>query len=143
MRKIRDDQPRFARAEGVQVFEQLLAIVERSQRIPDQDEVEGPGQCPDECTVFDVSNKERKVGVSLTSLGDHQLAEIDADSERRLERGEQAAGAAAELKDPGAWRDEEFQIEAVLAVEERRLVAPAREIARPLVEYSTDFALAL
>src|ERR1700694_3611695 len=100
----------------MQVLEQLLAIVERAQRVSDQDEVERPGQCPDECAVFDVSDEERKIRMRPMRLGDHRVAEIDADPERRLERGQQIAGAAAELEDAGAWRYEELQIEAILAV---------------------------
>jgi len=49
----------------------------------------------------------------------------------------------AELEDAGAWRDEELQIEAILAVEERRLVAPAREITCPVVEDATNLAFSL
>ena len=67
MREVSDDQPGFARAQRMQVLEQLLAIVERAQRVPDQDEVEWSRQCADEFGVLDVADEERKIRMRLAA----------------------------------------------------------------------------
>ena len=116
----------------MQACEHRLAIVERAQRIDHHDGVERPGQGPQELRILDVADEKGEIGMRLARLADHAGAEIDAHAERRLERGEQVAGAASKLEHAGAFGNEEFQIEQVFMVEEgaAREPLPARGRAR-------------
>ena len=44
MRKVADDEPRLTGTQTMQILEHELAIVERTERIDDDDKVEGTGQ---------------------------------------------------------------------------------------------------
>ncbi len=56
MREMADDEPRLARAQGVQALEHGLAIVERAERVDHHDDVEWSGQRSDEGGVLDVAD---------------------------------------------------------------------------------------
>ena len=126
MREIADDEPGLARAQAVQVLEHRLAVVERAEGVDHHDEVEWSGQRPDESGVLDVADEKRQIGMGLARLRDHALAEIHADAERRLERGEQIAGAASELEHAGAVGNQKLEIAQILMVEERGALQPVR-----------------
>ena len=66
----------------------------------------------------------------LARLRDHSRAEIDADAIRGLQRGEQIAGAAAELEHAGALRDQKLQVEEVLVMKELRARKPVAAFRR-------------
>src|SRR5262245_34207818 len=78
----------------------------------------------------------------LARLRDHAGAEIHADAERRFERGEEVAGAAAELEHAGAFGDEELQIAQILLMEEGGAREPCPALGRARVGEATDVALA-
>ena len=85
---------------------------------------------------------EREIGMRLARLRDHAFAEIDADAKRRLERGQQVAGAAAELEDARAFRNEELQIEQVLVVKEGAAREPLAALGRARVGEAANGLLA-
>src|SRR2546425_10898835 len=118
MREIADDETSLARAQGVQMLEHGLAIVERAERIRHQDDVEGPGQFSHERAILDIADQECEMRMGLARLLDHGRTEIDANPISRLERGEKLSGAASELEYAGALPDQEFDIEQVLGVKE-------------------------
>src|SRR4051794_38365832 len=122
MRVVRDDEPRVARAERVQVLQHLLAVVEDTDSVDDQNEIKWPGQCPDERFILDVADKKREIRVGLAGLRDHSRAEVHANAEGRFQFGEQVARATSELEDSRALRNQKSQVEQVFTVE----VCPAR-----------------
>ena len=142
MRDIADHDTGLARAQIVQAREHGLAIVERTQRIDHHDGVEWSRQGPQELGILDVADEKGEIGVRLARLADHAGAEIDAHSERRLERGEHVAGAASKLEHASAFRNEKFHVEQILMVEEGAAREPLPARGRARVGAAADLALA-
>ena len=86
--------------------------------------------------------QKRQIGMGLARLRDHSCAEIHANAERRLERGQQVAGAAAELEHAGAFRNQKLEIEQILAVEEGAAREPRAALGRARVGEAANGLLA-
>jgi hypothetical protein len=142
VREVADDEACVARTQVTQVLEHRLAVVERTERVHHHDEVERPGQRADERGVLDVTDQEREIGMGLARLRDHSRAEIYTHPERRLECGQQVAGAASELEHACAFGNEELEIEQILIVKERAAREPFATRGRAGVGEAPDFALA-
>src|SRR5262245_36634246 len=142
MREVADDEPGLTRAQSVQVLEHGLAIVQRAEGVDHYDGIERSRQGADEIGILDVADEERKTGVSLARLFDHAGAEIHADAERRLERGHETAGAAAELEHASAGGNQKLEVAQVLVVEERGMLQPIPAFGRAGVGEPADVLLA-
>src|ERR1700676_4173258 len=119
-----DDETRLPRAQWMQILECGLAVVERAQGIDRHDDVERAGQRLHESFVFDVAGAEREFRIGSPRLGDHLLAEIDSDAERRRKRRNQVTGATAELEHARALWNQKLQIAEVFFMKERRPLKP-------------------
>src|SRR5262249_22264892 len=119
-----------------------LVIVERTEGVDHDDDVKRSAQGSHENGILDVADQEREIGISLARLADHARAEIHAHPERRLERGEEVAGATSELEHAGAFGDEELQIAQILLVEEGGAREPFPALGRARVGEASDVLLA-
>lgn len=57
-----NDDARLARTKRVELFKEFLAVVERTDRIQNQNIVERPAECGDGCGVFRVPTKNFRFG---------------------------------------------------------------------------------
>ena len=142
VREIADDQPGLGHAQGVQALQHGLAVVERAERVDHHDDVERAGQGAHERRVLDVADQEREIGMRGARLRDHARAEIRPDAERRFERGEQVAAAAAELEHAGTGGNQKLEVAQILFVEEGRALQPLSALRRAGVGKPADIALA-
>jgi hypothetical protein len=74
--------------------------------------------------------------------GRERMKSAFSTSRRRLERGEQLAGAAAELEHPGARRNEKPEVAQVLVVEEGRTLKPVPALGRADIGEPSNLLLA-
>ena len=98
MREMPDDEPGLALAQRMQRLEHALTVIECAECVDHHDDVEWARQRANERGILDVADQKGQIGMRLAGLRDHALAEIDADAERRRERGQEIAGAASELE---------------------------------------------
>src|SRR5436190_23323343 len=117
MREITADEAGLAHAQRAQMLEHALAIVERAERIHNQDHIEWSGQLSYECAILDIADEEREMRMGPARYADHACAEIHADSIGRFQRSEQLAGPTPELEHAGALPNQEPEIKKILGME--------------------------
>ena len=99
MREVTDHQPRIPRAQRMQLRDELLTILQRADRIEDEDVVERALQRFQRRGVFGIAFDEGEIGVALPRDPDVLAAEIYSDAMRWREARERVANAASDLED--------------------------------------------
>src|SRR5260370_10177937 len=123
-------------------LEEVLAIADFSKRIGDQDHVEWTRKRAEKLLVIDVADEKGERRIGHRCLCDHARADVDANSERWLERSQEMTCAAANLENAHALWDEEFQIQQIFLVEIRPAAKPLRALRRQLILPANDLVLA-
>lgn len=130
----------------MQAVEQSLAIVDRAQRVGEEDYVERSRQRRDDSRALDITDDEGQVRIDPARFVDHRAATIDAHAERRLEFRQQVADPAPELEHPGALGDQELEVEQIFPMKETGAFASLRQrqvvLFRKLVSTFGDHAVA-
>ena len=119
-----DHEPRLGPDDGGEVAEELPRVVEVAHDVAENDVVEGPR----ERELLDVAADESELRVTAPGLRDDSLRDVDAHAERRLQRSEQIAVAAAQVEDARARRHVVTNVAVQVLVVEAvpRAPAPAR-----------------
>jgi hypothetical protein len=117
----------------VHVEQRSLAVLERSDRVGQQNDVEGTVESVEHARIFDITDVEFELRVPSTSLFDHGGAEVDAYAASWAQGSEKTTGSATEIEDLPVGSYEEPQIAFVLVVVEAVSLDPFVSLGRKAV----------
>jgi hypothetical protein len=117
----------------VQVVQSLLAVLDRSDRVGEQNDVEGTVERIEHYRILDVTDMEFEMWMPAASFVDHRRAEVDADAAAGVQSGEDVTGAAAEVEHALVGTDEEPQKAFIFFVVEAVALDPLVPLGREAV----------
>jgi hypothetical protein len=113
---VRDHDASLTVAQGVQVEQGFLAVLERADRVGEEYDVERTVEGVEHVRILDITHVELEFRIPSTSLFDHRGAEVDADAASWAQGREDTTGSATEIEDLPIGAYEESQIAFVLGV---------------------------